>query len=110
MAPDGVEPSHADSKSAALSTELRGRAGTGYRRWDTTPAWFKDRRVGYPAGMDKERYPSPEERMPDAPTGDPERLERERESQYEQLRHEEAAERDDLAEDVGEPPPPRDDQ
>jgi SnoaL-like domain len=25
MAPDGVEPSHADSKSAALSTELRGR-------------------------------------------------------------------------------------
>ncbi len=27
MAPDGVEPSHADSKSAALSTELRGRFG-----------------------------------------------------------------------------------
>ena len=27
VAPDGVEPSHADSKSAALSTELRGRFG-----------------------------------------------------------------------------------
>ena len=72
--------------------------------------------MGYPAGMEKERYPSPEERMPDAPTGDPERLERERESQeepdtkYEQLRDEEAAERGDLAEDVGEPPPRRDDQ
>jgi Fic/DOC family len=32
MAPGGVEPPHADSKSAALSTELRGPAGTGYRR------------------------------------------------------------------------------
>src|SRR5690242_16787028 len=27
MAPGGVEPPHADSKSAALSTELRGRSG-----------------------------------------------------------------------------------
>ena len=36
MAPGGVEPPHADSKSAALSTELRGRARTGYRRYDTT--------------------------------------------------------------------------
>ena len=30
MAPGGVEPPHADSKSAALSTELRGRAGPGH--------------------------------------------------------------------------------
>ncbi|HKH31749.1 MAG TPA: hypothetical protein VKA45_11910 [Gaiellaceae bacterium] len=65
--------------------------------------------------MDEERYPSPEERMPDAPTGDPERLERERESQeepdtkYEQLRDEQEADRaaiaDELADDV---PSPRD--
>ena len=34
--PGRVEPPHADSKSAALSTELRGRARTGYRRYDTT--------------------------------------------------------------------------
>ena len=72
-------------------------------------------RLGYATGMDEERYPSPEERMPDAPTGDPERLERERESQeepdtkYEQLRDEQEADRaaiaDELADDV---PSPRD--
>jgi hypothetical protein len=61
--------------------------------------------------MDRPRHPSPEERMPDAPTGDPERAERERESQeepdtrYQQLRDEQAAERDSLADDLGEPPP-----
>jgi hypothetical protein len=66
--------------------------------------------------MDQERYPTPEERMPDAPTGDPERQERERESaeepdtKYEQLRDEEEAERDALAEDIGDPPPPSDDR
>ena len=49
--------------------------------------------------------------MPDAPTGDPERAERERESaedpdtKYHQLRDEEEAERDVLAEDIGDPPP-----
>jgi len=61
--------------------------------------------------MDQERYPSPEERMPDAPTGDPERAERELESEaepdtkYQQLRDEEEAERDELAEDIGDRPP-----
>ena len=61
--------------------------------------------------MDQERYPSPEERMPDAPTGDPERAERERESaeepdtKYQQLRDEEALERDTIAEEIGDPPP-----
>jgi hypothetical protein len=66
--------------------------------------------------MDQERYPSPEERMPDAPTGDPERAERERESaeepdtKYQQLRDEEALERDTIAEDIGDPPPSASDQ
>jgi hypothetical protein len=36
MAPGGIEPPHADSKSAALSTELRGRALRG-DRWDSNP-------------------------------------------------------------------------
>jgi len=58
--------------------------------------------------MDQERYPSREERMPEASTGVPERPQRERESQeepdtkYQQLRDEEEAERDQLADDVGE--------
>jgi hypothetical protein len=66
--------------------------------------------------MDEERYPSPEGRMPDAPTGDPERAERERESaeepdtKYQQLRDEEALERDTIAEDIGDPPPSASDQ
>jgi hypothetical protein len=65
--------------------------------------------------VDQERYPSPEERMPDAPTGDPERSERELESEaepdtkYQQLRDEEEAERDELAEDIGDLPPAGDD-
>ena len=66
--------------------------------------------------MDQERYPSPEERMPDTPTGDPERAERERESaeepdtKYQQLRDEEALERETAAEDIGNPPPSTSDQ
>ena len=54
--------------------------------------------------------------MPDAPTGDPERAERERESaeepdtKYQQLRDEEALERDTIAEDIGDPPPSTSDQ
>jgi hypothetical protein len=53
-----------------------------------------------------ERMPSPEERMPDAPTGDPERAQRERESReepdtkYHQLRDEEESDRNALADDV----------
>ena len=53
--------------------------------------------------------------MPDAPTGDPERSERELESEaepdtkYQQLRDEEEAERDELAEDIGDLPPAGDD-
>ena len=38
MAPDGVEPSHADSKPAALSTELRGRFGQSSAPMDTESA------------------------------------------------------------------------
>jgi hypothetical protein len=66
--------------------------------------------------MDQERYPTPEERMPDAPTGDPERQERERESQeepdtkYEQLRDEEEADRAAIADELAdEDLTPRDD-
>jgi hypothetical protein len=66
--------------------------------------------------MDQERYPTPEERMPDAPTGDPERQERERESQeepetkYEQLRDEQEADRAAIADELAdEDLTPRDD-
>jgi hypothetical protein len=66
--------------------------------------------------MDQERYPTPEERMPDAPTGDPERQERERESQeepetkYEQLRDEQEADRAAIADELAdEDLAPRDD-
>jgi hypothetical protein len=66
--------------------------------------------------MDQERYPTPEERMPDAPTGDPERQERERESQeepdtkYEQLRDEQEAYRAAIADELAdEDLTPRDD-
>jgi hypothetical protein len=66
--------------------------------------------------MDQERYPTPEERMPDAPTGDPERQERERESQeepdtkYEQLRDEQEADRAAIADELAdEELTPRDD-
>jgi hypothetical protein len=66
--------------------------------------------------MDQERYPTPEERMPDAPTGDPERQERERESQeepetkYEQLRDEQEADRAAIADELAdEDRTPRDD-
>ena len=54
--------------------------------------------------------------MPDAPTGDPEREQRERESReepdtkYEQLREEEEADREALAEGMPDEPPPRDDE
>jgi hypothetical protein len=56
--------------------------------------------------MDQERYPDAEERMPDAPTGDPERAERERESQEEpdtkfhQYREAEQADRESAADDL----------
>ena len=56
--------------------------------------------------MDQERDPTTEERMPDALTGDPEREQRDRESReepdtkYEQLRHEEEADRDAIAGDL----------
>jgi hypothetical protein len=63
-----------------------------------------------------ERFPEPEERMPDAPTGDPERAQRERESREEpdtkfhELRDEEESDRAALADDVAdEPLTPRDD-
>jgi hypothetical protein len=66
--------------------------------------------------MEQERYPTPEERMPDAPTGDPERQERERESQeepetkYEQLRDEQEADRAAIADELAdEDLTPRDD-
>jgi hypothetical protein len=66
--------------------------------------------------MDQERYPTPEERMPDAPTGDPERQERERESQEEpdtkfaQLRDEQEADRAAIADELAdEDLTPRDD-
>ena len=61
--------------------------------------------------MEQERYPSPEKRMPEAPTGDPERAERERESaadpdtKYQQLRDQDEAEREAIADDVADDPP-----
>jgi hypothetical protein len=63
-----------------------------------------------------ERFPEPEERMPDEPTGDPERARREQESReepetkYHRLRAEEESDRDALADDVAaERLTPRDD-
>ena len=71
--------------------------------------------MGYGPRMD-ERFPEPEERMPEAPTGDPERAQREQESReepdtkYHTLRDEEESDRDALAEDVAaEQLTPRDD-
>ena len=66
--------------------------------------------------MDQERYPDTEERMPDAPTGDPEREERERESReepdtkYQHSRDEEEAEREVLADEMPDEPPRSDDE
>jgi hypothetical protein len=46
MAPGGIEPPHAGSKPAALSTELRGRAKGQYARHFTVslPAQIEDPR------------------------------------------------------------------
>ncbi len=58
-----------------------------------------------------ERSPDAEERMPDAPTGEPEIEQRERESReepdtkYEQLRDEEEADRATVADDLADEPP-----
>src|SRR5215216_2003507 len=68
-------------------------AGTRRPRGSRTDGW------GTPPAWTKSVTPRPKSGCQEEP-----------ETKYEQLRHEEAAERDDLAEDVGEPPPPRDDQ
>ena len=54
MAPDGVEPSHADSKSAALSTELRGRFGQSSARWTPNPQPGAGARRGSGRGRSKD--------------------------------------------------------
>jgi hypothetical protein len=51
VAPGGVEPPHADSKSAALSTELRGPSGR-VARWQTAAAvrrWIETWAYAWPA-------------------------------------------------------------
>jgi ketosteroid isomerase-like protein len=51
MAPGGVEPPHADSKSAALSTELRGRFGqsSGVETEAAARAWITGWARAWPA-------------------------------------------------------------
>lgn len=62
-------------------------------------------------GERRRGYPAPMERTPDAPTGDPERSQREEESReepdtkYDQQREAEQAERERLAEDITPPEP-----